>query len=148
MYGGHPSMLGRYQPRVSRAVGAWGLGHSPGAGNHRLKPLVSGVQHAQAQTVGAEVFACPVRDVDKLGVDVVGEIQGQHRREGDRVRRLGVLKDGLGVDLVADEMELVLSAEAGDLPQCVGRLCTVSSSSRPLRCREHLRSISQGDCVG
>jgi hypothetical protein len=32
------------------------------------------VQHAQAQAVGAEVFAGAVCDVDELGVDPVGKV--------------------------------------------------------------------------
>lgn len=96
--------------------------HLPGAGHGRLKPLVPGVQHAQPQAVGAEVFACPVCDVDKLRVDPVAQVQGEDGREWDRIRHPGLLEDGVRVYLVADEMELVLAAEARDFLYCLDRL--------------------------
>lgn len=46
------------------AVRGSGLYHLPGPGNRRLKPLVSGVQHAQAQAIGAEIFTGPICDMD------------------------------------------------------------------------------------
>ena len=56
------------------AVRASSFHHLPGTGNRRLEPLVLGVQHAQAQAVGAEVFAGAVCDVDELGVGPVGKV--------------------------------------------------------------------------
>lgn len=111
---------------VSLGVECQAFNDLPGAGNRRLKPLVPRVQHAQAQTIGAEVFAGAVCDMDELGVDPVGKVQGQDRREWDWGRGLGILEHGIRVDLVADEVEFVLPAEACNFLDCFRRLTSVS----------------------
>ena len=87
------------------------------------------MQHPQPQAVGAKVFAGPVRDVDELGIDAVVQVEGEDRGEGDGARCLGVLKDRVGVDLVADEVELVFPAEARDGLDRVDCLLAVSNGS-------------------
>lgn len=80
------------------------------------------MQHAQPQAVGAEVLARAVCDVEELWVDPVCQVQSECGCERDRGRCLRVLEDRVGVDLVADDMELVAAAETGDFLDRLGRL--------------------------
>jgi hypothetical protein len=78
--------------------------------------------------------------VDELRIDSVGEVQGKDGCEGNRLRRVGIDEDGVGVDLIADEMKFVSAAERRNFLQRLDGLPSVS-------CDTLSPSMLEGTCI-
>ena len=91
--------------------------------------LVPRMHDAEPHAVGAEVLARAVDDVHEPRVDNAGQVEPEQRGEARRVGRRRVGIDGLGIDLVADDVQVALAAEPQDLSERFRGLLGVSRLS-------------------
>lgn len=92
-------------------------GGGPGEDGHGFEGLEQrgvglGEEDAAAEAVAGEVFGHAVEDVDAVGVDYAGGVDGEDGGEGGRGGVGGGLVNGHGVDFVGDEVDVVVLTEA------------------------------------
>src|SRR5690606_142712 len=106
-------------------------GHAVDGLQHRAAPRDNG---PYPQSCGTKILAETVGDVEETGVDVLLRIDGQDGCERHDIGLAGV-ENRAGVDLVADERQLVLLAEVKDGDERLARvapswLCVSGASGR------------------